>query len=113
EVAPVDQVNRQALALILVDEIAPQLVFRAQFSQCLECECLQAPWPERAVIVSGVFHVHLHTFAKFPHMLMECRFKPAGAQPAALEPSRRELPHGGDQGASLEIGGAEKLEWPR
>ena len=99
--------------LVLVGEIAPQRVIRVQTTNGLEGKRLQAPRPERLVIVVGTFGVYLHAVAKLARMLVKRGLKPALAQATTLEPLRSERSHFLHDRPRVDIGSTEQFERSR
>src|SRR5687768_11992782 len=78
QAAAVDDIDRPP-AVVLVGEVAPQLVLRPQPAQRLEREGHQPPGPERGVVVGRVLDMDLQPGAQLAGMLVESRLEPAFA----------------------------------
>src|SRR5205085_7119500 len=91
QVAPVDDIYREALLLVLVGKVAPQRIVRPQPPQRLEREREEPPGAEGlVVVVRRVLDVHLESGAEPSGVLVERRLEPTGPQPAAAQPLRRD-----------------------
>src|SRR5262245_44599265 len=103
EIAAVQQVDREAVVLVFVDELAPERILRFERAQRLERERLQAPRPKGRVRIEIVVDVNLHARAQLADVLLESRLEPARPQRAALEPIRLELAHASDQRDRIDV----------
>ena len=87
--------------LVLVGEVAPQVVLGLQVAQSLEGQGLQSPWLECDVIVRAVLDVCLQPGTEQALVLVERRLEPARAQPATRQPGGREPVHFGKEGVGV------------
>ena len=106
--AAVDHVDRQSFQLVLVREVAPEVVVRVQRADRLEGERLQPPGAELVVIVERPFRVDHQTVAQLARMLVEGRLEPAFAQGAASQPAGGDAMHFGEHRLGVDIGRAEQ-----
>ena len=111
--ATVNHIDSQFVVLVFIGEIAPQRILRIQRSDRFEGQGLHSPRFEGRVIIGGTFGVKLHAVAELADVLVKGRLKPALAQAAALEPTRREFFHLSHNGPYVEIGAASCRALPR
>src|SRR5262245_41436264 len=98
KIAAAQQVDREAIVLVLVREFAPERVLRLERAQRLERERLQTPRPKRSVRIELVLDMNLHARTELADVLLEGWLEKAGPQLAPSQPLRLELVHPRDQG---------------
>ena len=92
--------------LVLVGEVAPQVVVGIEAADGLERQRLQPPGAEGGVVVGGALGDDLHAVAELADVLVEGGLEPAVAQRAAAQPVRRQRPHLGDDARARRCPGA-------
>src|SRR6476659_7691979 len=88
--AAVDEIDRQAVTLVLVREVAPQRVVVLEAAQRLERAGHETPWTEFFGAVKRLLGVHLQAGAQLADVLVKGGLEPALAQHAAAQPLRRQ-----------------------